>query len=141
MFFNFFKRKKRRIDKPIELSKEDLQWNKMWDMWTTAEIESPYLELMDYIGGVNNGGHHCHLDNTYNRTDVKLKEYVDTLLSIIPEPLKSNLETAYKTYMINPDGELGDENSDILDECDTVYYNNEELLNQILRERAKKIEL
>ena len=31
MFFNLFKKKKKRIDKPIELSKEDLQWNKMWE--------------------------------------------------------------------------------------------------------------
>ena len=47
---------------------------------------------------------------------------------------------AYKTYIINLD-EMSDENNDILEKCDKIYYENEEIVNNILKERATKIEL
>lgn len=58
----------------------------------------------------------------------------------MPEPLKSNVELAYQTYIKNPDN-MSDEDNAILDECDNVYYKNEELVNDILKERASKIEI
>ena len=61
-------------------------------------------------------------------------------MKILPEPLKSNIELAYKTYKINPDN-MSDENNEILNNCDNVYYENEELINEILRKRASKIVL
>lgn len=135
--FDLFKKRKKEVN-VSKLSTEDLKWNKMWDLWSEGEIESPYYELMDYLSGVNNGGHHCHLDNT--NESVNLKDYVDTLTLILPEPLKSNILRAYSTYIKNPD-DLSDEDVEVLDECDSVYYSNEEHINNILKERASKIEL
>ena len=133
--FNLFKKNK--VETP-KMSIEDLKWNKMWDLWVKGEIEPPYYELMDYLSGVNNGGHHCHLDNTNGCVD--LKKYIDNLILILPEPLKSNALRAYNTYVKNPD-DLSDEDVKVLEECDNVYYVNEELVNNILKERAKQIEL
>lgn len=136
VFFDIFKKKKKEVKK--ELPKEYLQWNKMWDMWVEGKIETPYAELMDYSSGVNGEGHHCHFDNTRGNQD--LKKYIDALLIILPDPLKSNVELAYETYMINPD-DVGEENNNILENCDKVFYENEEKLNAILKERASKIDL
>ena len=136
-------KKVQKDDKKIELSKEDLQWNKMWDLWLDEKIEPPYYELMDYLNGVNNGGHHCHFDNTFdpdNKPEKEIKEYVENLKTILPEPLKANVETAYKAYIANPN-DVSEENSEILSNCDDVYYKHEELVNQILKERAKIIKL
>ena len=110
----------------------------MWELWVDEEIESPYFELMEYSSGVNNGGHHCHFDNIAENKD--LKTYVDALTKILPEPLKSNVERAYKTYIKNPD-DISDEDVAVFDSCDDVYYKNEDLVNGLLKERADKIEL
>lgn len=133
--FSIFKKKKQKVQ---ELSIEDKKWNKLWELWANGEVESPYAELMEYQSGVNNGGHHCHLDNVYGNRDLKV--YVDNLKSILPEPLKSNIELAYKTYMKNLD-DLSDEDAKILDSCDRCYYQNEEIVTNILRQRAEKVEL
>ena len=120
------------------LSKVDLQWNKMMDLWVDEKLESPYLELIEYLNGINGEGHFCHFDNVNDNGD--LKEYVTTLMTILPEPLKSNIKLAYKTYKINPD-DISDENEEILKNCDKIYYENENLVNNILIKRASKIEL
>lgn len=135
-FFKFFKKRKKVEE--VELSVEDLKWNKMWDLWINGEIEIPYAELMEYLNGVNNGGHHCHLDNVNGNRD--LKEYVSALTEILPEPLKSNVLLAYNAYSKNPD-DVSDENDEVLSNCDSVYYENEEMVNDILKNRASKIEL
>ena len=132
--FGFFKKKKKVEELPLEAKK----WNKMWDMWVDGEIQSPYYELMEYLNGVNNGGHACHFDNIMSNGD--LGEYVKHLESVLPEPLKENVTKAYKAFMANPD-DISDENNEILDNCDKVYYGNEELVNDILKAQAEKIEL
>lgn len=116
---------------------DDLKWNKLWDLWAEGKIESPYNELMEYLSGVNGGGHFCHFDNVSDNLD--LKQYVTALTLILPEPLKGNVELAYNAYIVNPD-DISEENEEILNNCDDVYYENEELINNILRERASKIE-
>ena len=49
--FDIFKKKK------VELTEEQLKWNKMWELWTEAKVEVPYAQLMTYQSEVNNGGH------------------------------------------------------------------------------------
>ena len=124
--------------KVVELSCEAKKWNKMWDMWVEGEIESPYKELMEYLNGVNNGGHYCHFDNVSGNND--LKEYVDNLTKILPDVLRDNVLTAYNTYIANPD-DMSDEDNDILDKCDSIYFEHEELVNDILKARAELVEL
>lgn len=120
------------------LSKAGLQWNKMLDLWVEKKLESPYSELIEYSGGINGEGHYMHFDNVSGTEDLKV--YVATLMTILPEPLKSNVELAYKTYKINPD-DMDDENVAILDNCDHIYYKNEELIDEILKKRASKVKL
>jgi len=135
--FKFLTKRKKETEAP-KMSIEDLKWNKMWDLWVNGEIERPYAQLMEYLNGVNNGGHHCHLDNISGNSD--LKEYVEALTEILPDPLKSNVVLAYNTYSKNSD-DMSDEDVEILNNCDAVYYKNEELINDILKERASKIAL
>ncbi len=113
-------------------NKEELQWNKMMDLWVQEKLESPYLELIEYVNGVSGEGHYCHFDNVSDHKD--LKQYVDVLVQILPEILKENLIQAYDAYTI-------DEDEEVLNHCDDVYYDNEEIVNHILKEHAMKIEL
>ena len=120
------------------LSKEDLQWNKMWDLWVEEKLESPYEELMNYYNEINNGGHLQFFDNVSNNHN--LENYVNNLLTILPKAMKENFNKAYEIYLINP-GDISDENNKILDECDNFYYENEKFVMDILKERASKINL
>ena len=135
--FGIFKKKKKQLNALVN-TKEDLQWNKMWELWGDGKIESPYQELMEYFNGINNSGHYMHFDNIAGNQD--LKTYIDALTTILPQPLKENVELAYRTYMMNPD-DVSDEDNEILDQCDDVYYTNEYIMNNILKERASKIDL
>ena len=121
-----------------ELSKEDLKWDKMWDLWAEEKLESPYDELMNYYNEVNNGGHLQFFDNVSNNFDLEL--YVQNLLSILPNEMKNNFDIAYKIYLIDPD-DISDDNNKILDKCDNFYYENEKFVMDILKERANKINL
>ena len=121
-----------------ELSKEDLKWNKMWDLWAEEKLESPYAELMNYYNEINNGGHLQFFDNVSNNFDLEL--YVQNLLTILPNEMKNNFDIAYKIYLIDPD-DISDDNNKILDKCDNFYYENEKLVMDILKERANKINL
>lgn len=121
-----------------ELSKEDLQWNKMWDLWVEEKLESPYEELMKYYNEINNGGHLQFFDNVSENNNIE--DYVGNLLTILPLELKDNFNVAYTTYLINPE-DISDENNKILDECDNFYYANEQFIMSLLKERANKIEL
>lgn len=129
-----FKRK----NKIKALSKEDLQWNKMWELWVEGKIDSPYFELMEYLNGINNGGHECHFDNYNNNGN--LQEYVNQLTKILPDILKENLLLAYNIYKKDPDN-LSTQDIETLKKCDSIYYKNEELVNEILKKRALEIEI
>lgn len=120
------------------LSKEDLQWNKMWDLWVEEQLESPYEELMNYYNEINNGGHLQFFDNVSNNHN--LESYANNLLTILPKEMKENFNKAYEIYLIDPE-DISDENNKILDECDNFYYENEKFVMDILKERASKINL
>ena len=114
--------------KSTKLTKEESLMENIWGAYICGKVNSPYLELMDYMGAVNTHGHNGFFEDISKREDVKLEDYIKTLTTILPEPLKTNLELAYKAYVNKTD-------------CDSVYYENEELLNQILREKSKKMNL
>ncbi len=62
--FDFFKKKK------VELTEEQLKWNKMWELWTEEKVASPYAELMTYQSEINNGGHDQYFSNVENTGDL-----------------------------------------------------------------------
>ena len=124
--------------KKEEIPEEAEKWNKMWDLWTEEQIESPYKELMTYQSEINNGGHSqyfCNIESIINIED-ELKE----LKSILPQNLIDNLNKAYKANQIL-ENEENEEAETIIEECDNIFYENENLINDLLNERASKIEL
>jgi hypothetical protein len=130
-FFDLFKRKKN--EQPIE----ELQWNKMWDMWAEEAAASPYAELMTYESEINNGGHMQFFDNVSNTDD--LPQTISILYTVLSDTLKQNLENAYRAYSEQQEDE--DTLDEILNECDNVFYENESEVEEILKEYAKTIKL
>ena len=133
-FFDLFRKKRKK--QPIE----EIQWNKMWDLWAEEKASSPYAELMTYVSEVNNGGHMQFFDNVSNTSD--LPQEISALYTILEGILKQNIETAYNAYLEyegNEDQE--DKLDEILDECDNVFYENESKIEEILKGYAATIEL
>lgn len=63
-----------------------------------------------------------------------------SLKTILPSQLKGTLEKAYEAYLTSE--EKDDEKAEeILEQCDHMFYKNEEEINHILEEYAAKIEL
>ena len=131
--FDIFKKKK------VELTEEELKWNKMWELWTEEKVDSPYAELMTYQSEINNGGHDQYFTNVENTSD--LNKEISALEQILSAELKNNLNKAYKAYLILEKKEEDEEAEETLEQCDDVFYENEEEINRLLEEYSCKIEL
>jgi hypothetical protein len=131
--FDIFKKKK------TQLTEEQLKWNKMWALWTEGKAESPYAELMNYQSEINNGGHSQYFTNVENVGD--LQKDMSILETILSEKLKANLKKAYKAYLVLEEKEEDEKAEEILEQCDDLFYENEEEINHSLEEYASKIEL
>lgn len=118
-FFDFLKPKKK-------LLPEQLRWNKMWTLWCRGEADSPYAELMTYLGEVTNGGHSQYFTNT-----VFLKADMEVLDTALPPTLRDNLHTAYAAYQADDD--------EILARCDAFFTENEDRVNDLLKEYAQRL--
>ena len=130
--FDIFKKKK------VELTEEQLKWNKMWELWTEEKTKSPYTELLTYQSEINNGGHSQYFCNVDNVSD--LKKEMSALEEILTPLLRENLQKAYKADLILEEKE-DEEAEEILDQCDDVFYENEEQINRILQEYANTLEI
>ena len=130
--FDIFKKKK------VELTEAQLKWNKMWELWTEEKTKSPYTELMTYQSEINNGGHSQYFCNVDNVSD--LKKEMSALEEILTPLLRDNLQKAYKADLILEEKE-DEEAEEILDQCDDVFYENEEQINRILQEYANTLEI
>lgn len=136
-FFDFLKKFFQK--KEEELSIEAQKWNKMWDLWVEEEADSPYAELMTYQSEVNNGGHMQFFDNVSNTDD--LPRNIEVLYSILSGTLRENIEKAYNAFLAYDENDENDTISEIMDECDDVFYANESEIERILQEYADTIEL
>lgn len=130
--FDIFKKKK------VELTEEQKKWYKMWDLWVEEKIDSPYAELMTYQSEIGNGGHDQYFFNVQNTGD--LPKEMSTLNTILPEKLKQNLLQAYRAYSILEEKEDDQKAEETLEQCDDVFYENEEQINCLLEEYAARIE-
>lgn len=131
--FDIFKKKKN------ALTEEQLKWNKMWELWTEEKAVSPYAELMTYQSEINNGGHSQYFTNVEN-TGALSKEMA-VLEQILSKKLRDNLNKAYKAYLTLEEKDEDEEAEAALEQCDDVFYENEEEINRLLEEYAGKIEL
>ena len=111
----------------------------MWELWTEEKVDSPYAELMTYQSEINNGGHDQYFTNVENISD--LNKEISALEQILSAELKNNLNKAYKAYLILEKKEEDEEAEETLEQCDDVFYENEEEINRLLEEYACKIEL
>lgn len=132
--FNFFHKNKK-----YELTEEDLKWNKMWDLWTEDEIESPYKELMKYQSEIYNGGHSQYFTNVENTSDIKVE--MEALIQILPKKLSDNLSMAYKAYMDLELNECDEKAESIIEDCEDLFYDSEDEITAILKEYASRIKL
>ena len=119
-----------------ELSDEERRWNRMWDLWVEGGVESPYAELMEYDSEVNNGGHSQYFFNVANCGD--LKTAVETILPALPELLSENLRKGYEAFALQEDI-CDDVNDELFEECDNVFYSNEQLLIDVLKVYAENL--
>ena len=131
--FDFLKKKE------VQLTDEQKKWNKMWELWSEGEADSPYAELMTYQSEVNNGGHDQYFLNVENTGD--LQKEMSVLETVLSAKLKNNLQKAYKAYLVLEEKEDDEKAEEIMEECDDVFYENEEEINHILEEYSSKIEL
>ena len=131
--FDFLKKKE------VQLTDEQKKWNKMCELWTEEEADSPYAELMTYQSEVNNGGHDQYFFNVGNTGD--LQKEMSVLETVLSAKLKNNLQKAYKAYLVLEEKENDEKAEEIMEECDDVFYENEEEINHILEEYSAKIEL
>ena len=120
------------------MSESERKWNLMWDMWADGDAESPYAELMEYESEVNNGGHSQYFFNVSNCCDLHAE--VSKILSILPEPLRSSLEKGYEAFSAQEDI-CDDANEALFEECDDVFYENEQLIMDILKVYADSLTL
>ena len=131
--FDIFKRKK------ADLTVEQLKWNKMWYLWTEEEADSHYAELMTYQSEVNNGGHGQYFCNVENIGD--LKKEMSVLSSVLSDKLVENLIRAYEAHLILDNNEDDEKAEEVLENCDSVFFENEEEINCKLEAYANTIQL
>ena len=124
--------------KEEELPVQDQKWNKMWDLWVEDRAEAPYAQLMEYDSEVNNGGHSQYFFNVANCGDVAAAAQI--LLTALPEPLLSNFQSGYEAFAAQKDI-CDDENDELFDQCDSVFYDNEQILLDMLAEYADTMKL
>lgn len=121
-----------------KLTEAQRKWNLMWDLWAAGNAAAPYAQLMEYDSEVNNGGHEQYFYNVAHCAD--LKESVAQCLNVLPEPLRTNLQRSYDAFTSRED--ICDETYEkLFSECDNVFYDNEQLLLDILEDYANSLPL
>ena len=127
--FDLFKRKKETLTTEEKL-------DRMWELWEIGDLKAPCAKLMTYESEVNNGGHSQYFFNIANSGDLAAE--VEAVLSMLPEPLRENLNRGYTAFAAQEDI-CDDDNEELFEECDDVFYEHEQLLIDILYESAKSL--
>ena len=112
----------------------DEKLDKMWELWAEDKLDLPCAKLMRYESEVNNGGHSQYFFNVANCGDLAVE--VETVLTMLPEPLRENLKKGYEAFASQEDI-ADDENEDLFEKCDAVFYEHEQLIIDMIYEAAK----
>ena len=123
----------------METTNEQVRLTKLWELWEAGKIDSPLAELMTYQSEINNGGHDQYFLNVGSKGS--LPEEMAALESVLSAKLKRNLKKAHKAYLALEKEEDDEKAEETLEQCDDVFYENEEDINRILREYVEKLEL
>ena len=117
---------------------EDRKWNLMMDLWIEEDLPAPYQELITYDNEVNNGGHAQYFFNTADCRDIKTE--IETILPALPDLLQENLKQGLQAFLALDDV-IYDPENEVFNQCDEVFYDNEELLIEILNQFAATLDL
>lgn len=131
--FSFLKKNK------VGLTDDEKKWNKLCELWMEGEAESPFAELMTYQSEINNGGHAQYFSNVENTGD--LQKEMTELETVLPSKLKENLKKAYKAYLDLEEQEENEQSEKDLEQCDDVFYENEEEVTCMLKEYSAGVKL
>lgn len=126
--FNIFKKKE-----PV--TEEQKKWEFAWEQWRLEEVPAPYNMLMTYYNEIKKGGHTRFFINIAFCGEVQ--KAVEKIGSELPEILRENLKTAYSHYVVL----VNEETEKKIEECDTVFDENEKLLVDIIQEYANTLEV
>lgn len=125
--FDIFKKKK---EKPLTAEES---WNRIWELWEMGDILPPLSNLLTYESEVNNGGHSQYFFNVANGGDLHAE--VKGVLSLLSQPLHENLLRAYTAF--SAQGDISDDVNDALfEECDNIFYKQEQLIINIIQQAA-----
>ena len=130
-FFDIFKKKK------VEPLTAEERWNRICELWEIGDLPAPLENLLTYESEVNNGGHSQYFFNVANCGDLAAE--VESVLSMLPEPLRENIARVYTAFSSQKD--ISDDiNDELFEECDDVFYEHEQLIIDIIYETAKNFE-
>lgn len=125
--FDIFKKKKKNN------STKEEKWSRIWELWEIGDLQPPIANLLTYQSEVNNGGHSQYFFNVANCGDFVPE--VETVLSLLPEPLRENLARGYAAFS-EQDDISDDVNEELFEECDRIFYEYEQLIIDIIQETA-----
>lgn len=124
--------------KKEHVSEEQKKWDFAWEQWRLEEVPAPYSILMTYYNEIKTGGHTRFFINIAFCGEVE--KAVEKIGSELPEILRENLKTAYSHYVVLVNEE-NEETEKKIEECDTVFDENEKLLIDIIQEYANTLEV
>ena len=124
--------------KKEHVSEEQKKWDFAWEQWRLEEVPAPYSILMTYYNEIKTGGHTRFFINIAFCGEVE--KAVEKIGSELPEILRENLKTAYSHYVVLVNEE-NEETEKKIEECDTVFDENEKLLVDIIQEYANTLEV
>ena len=129
--FSIFKKKE-------PLTDEQKKWEFAWEQWRLEEVPAPYSTLMTYYNEIKKGGHTRFFINIAFCGEVE--KAVEKIGNELPEILCENLKTAYSHYvvLVNEENEATEKK---IEECDSVFDENEKLLVDIIQEYANTLEV
>ena len=128
--FNFKKKE------PV--TEEQKKWDFAWEQWRHEEVPAPYSILMTYYNEIKTEGHTRFFINIAFCGEVE--KAVEKIGNELPDILRENLKTAYSHYVVLVNEE-NEETEKKIEECDTVFDENEKLLVDIIQEYANTLEV
>ena len=126
--FNLFKKKEK---EPQILSNKQLL-DKLWKDWVKNQTTSPLTEIMTVVSNLGAGGHAYYFDLCAE--DQRYMEALNVAIFHLPNIILDNMVLARREYNSTPKESRGE---NFLENYDKVFYDNEELLDDLILKIAK----
>ena len=126
--FNLFKKKEKQ---PQILSNRQLLDN-LWRDWVKDKIEPPLKDIMTVVSNIGAGGHAYFFELCDD--DKRFMEALNVAIFHLPKPILDNMVLARREYNKTPKDARGE---NFLESYDKFFYDNEELLDDLILKIAK----